>query len=277
MLIEAIKDYFILNGEILPVKDIHLLNRQLGPFVYEVIRVVDGIPLYIEEHIDRMKKSAKLAGNNLYMNSESIITNTYRLIEANKCDNMNIKYMLGDMNKVIHSLSMFFINSYYPDEGVYKKGIHTTLLQCEREKPNAKIVSNDFKKKAKEKMDKEKAFEAILVNEKRYITEGSRSNIFFVKGKKIITAPANNVLLGVTRNKIFKVCEELGYEIEERHVSVRELMSIDGAFMTGTSVNVLPITTIDHIEYDSVNNDIIKNISNGYIEDMNKYINDKRK
>jgi len=163
---------------------------------------------------------------------------------------------------------IYFIKSKYPEKKVYEKGIHTILFHSERENPNAKIINATLRNKVNDKIKKESAFEALLVNENNFITEGSRSNIFFVKKDKVYTAPAGEVLIGVTRSKVVQICKELNIEVVEEHVSVEELDNMDGAFMTGTSVSVLPITTIDDRKYNSIDNKIIKTISNEYKKDM---------
>ena len=101
--------------------------------------------------------------------------------------------------------------------------------------------------------------------------------MFFVKEEKIYTAPRGDVLLGITRKHIFEVCETLNIEVIEENIHVGDLDKIDGAFMSGTSVDVLPISTIDHIKLNSVNNKIIKEINNAYVNKMKEYINSKMK
>jgi len=80
------------------------------------------------------------------------------------------------------------------------------------------------------------------------------------------------VLLGITRKYIFDVCQRLNIRIIEESIHVDDLNKVDGAFMSGTSVDVLPISTIDDIKLDSVNNRIIKEIGKGYLDLRNSYI-----
>ena len=96
--------------------------------------------------------------------------------------------------------------------------------------------------------------------------------MFFVKGDKVYTAKASDVLIGITRKHIFNVCEKLNIKIVEESIHVDDLDKLDGAFMSGTSVNVLPISSIDSIKLNSINNRIIREINQAYIEEMNKYI-----
>lgn len=276
MLNQLCLDYYIVNGEVYSTEKSRISDLISLPSIYEVIRVIDGVPLYVEEHLLRMRKSAELLGLKINKSDAEILNEIKKLITINKFPNLNIKLVFSNLNKSNQLFLAYFIKSYYPEKEVYEKGIHTILFNIVRENPNAKIVNMSFKERVKKELEDKNAFEALLVNENGYITEGSRSNIFFVIKDKVYTAPEGEILQGVTRSRIFKVSKELRIDIIEKHIHIDELKNLDGAFMTGTSVNVLPIKTIDKIELDSVNNKIIKELSRGYINDMKKYIESRK-
>src|SRR5690606_23042999 len=145
-----------------------------------------------------------------------------RLIEANEEGNLNVK-LLYSSSEGNPMLFVYFIKSFYPPEEYYKEGIHTILFNYERENPNAKVQRSSFKEQINEELEKNKAFEALLVNSNGYVTEGSRSNIFFVKKNKIYTAPEGAVLLGITRKYILQVCKELNIEVVEENTHIDEI------------------------------------------------------
>jgi len=274
MKIEAIRQYFIVNGKLIPTSNTEAFEKIEEPVIYEVIRVIQGVPLFLEEHLERMKKSADLVGVRLHREDEEIHKDIMRLIEANEEENLNVKllYTSPEGNPMLFA---YFIKSFYPPEEYYRTGIHTILFNYERENPNAKIERSSFREKINKELEKSKAFEALLVNSKGYVTEGSRSNMFFVKGNKIYTAPEGAVLLGITRKYILQVCKELNIEVVEENTHIDEIPKLDGAFMSGTSVNVLPISSINDIKLDSVNNPVIKKVSHGYMNKMKSYIKSK--
>lgn len=272
---EAIKDYFILNGEVATVSDTRIFEEIVKSPIYEVIRVIDGIPLFFEEHIERMRRSSEIVDYSIYRSDEEFFFDMKKLIEINNVKNLNIKLLCVNIEGKGQIFLAYFIESYYPSEEVYKEGIHTILYDFERVNPNAKVLNISFKEDVKNKLKEEKAFEALLVNKEGYITEGSRSNMFFVRGDKVYTAPSGEVLLGVTRKHIVEVCEKLNIKVVEENIHVEDLDKIDAIFMSGTSVNVLPIATVDEKRYDSVNNNIVKAIGNGYLEEMKKYLKSK--
>lgn len=269
---EAILDYIILNTEPYFRKDMHLTTENIKNSIYEVIRIIDGKPLYLKEHLDRMRKSAKLSGLNIKKTDDEINKEIMNLIKINKENNKNIKLVYNISNNK-EDFIMYFIESYYPENELYEKGIHTVTLKTERHNPNVKSVNVDFKNKANELIKSENAFEAILINEEGYITEGSRSNVFFVKETTVYTSTGKDVLLGVTRNKIFKICKDNNINIIETDIEFRNITQYEGAFITGTSINALPIATINNIEFKSIKNEIIKTISDSYLFDVRKDIN----
>ncbi|XP_030523314.1 branched-chain-amino-acid aminotransferase 6-like isoform X2 [Rhodamnia argentea] len=88
----------------------------------------------------------------------------------------------------------------------------------------------------------------------KYIDEGSACNIFSVKGNTISTPPAHGIILpGITRKSIIKIALTLDYQVEERPVTIDELMDADEAFCTGTAMVVASISSVTHqgrrIEY----------------------------
>lgn len=272
---EAIEKYYLLNGELKSTEDLEIFNKIDKP-IYEVIRVIDEIPLFLEEHLERMRKSAELVTYNINRTDGEIEEDIKKLIFENQVKNLNVKLICTDIEGMGQVFLAFFIKSFYPPEEYYKEGIHTTLFHYERKNPNAKVQISNFKMEVAKRLEEKKAFEALLVNKDGYIPEGSRSNMFFVKEDKLYTAPKGDVLLGITRKHIFQVCEDLGIKIIEENIHVGDLDKLDGAFMTGTSVNVLPISTIDHIHLDSINNKMIKEINKEYVNKMMKYIKDNK-
>lgn len=272
---EAIEKYYMVNGSLTSTDNLNIFYSIEKPPIYEVIRVIDGIPLFLEDHLERMRKSGELVGVNINRLGKDIEKDLMKLIEANGIKNLNVKLLCADIEGKGQVFLAYFIKSFYPPDEYYRDGIHTILFHHERENPNAKVLKSSFKEEVANKLEENNAFEALLVNKDGYITEGSRSNMFFVKEKKIYTAPKGAVLLGITRQHIMEVCKELNIEVVEENIHVDDLQTLNGAFMSGTSVNVLPISTIDNIKLDSVNNHIIRKVANGYENKMKEYIKSK--
>lgn len=274
---EAVGKFYIVDGKLKLAAENSLFQKIEKPSIYEVLRVVDGVPLFFEEHLSRMERSAQVIDYKIKRDSKEIEKDIEKLIQENQIKNQNIKLLSTDIEGIGEVFLIYFIESFYPPKKYYEEGIDTILFDYERKNPNAKIQMIEFREEVKRELDKKEAFEALLVNEEGYIPEGSRSNIFFVRGEKIYTGSKKDILLGITRKYIFEVCEKLNIGIIEGNIHVDDLNKMDGAFMSGTSVNVLPIRTIDDIEFDSTHNKMIDAINNGYVEIIKNYIKDKNK
>jgi branched-chain amino acid aminotransferase len=103
------------------------------------------------------------------------------------------------------------------------------------------------------------------VNENNLITEGSRSNIFFLKGETLTTAPDNVILNGITRKHVLEICGENKIRVEFACPKADEIKEYDAVFMTGTSPMVLPFYCIDN-NFFNVNIPLIESLRKLYLE-----------
>lgn len=272
---EAILDYGMHNGSPYKALQKNPLASLKGHSIYEVIRIIDGIPLYLEEHIERLRKSAKLINQNINRSDKELIEDIYKLVDRNKEYNLNVKILCGNFQENNEDVYLYFMKSFYPPKDIYKKGINTILYKSERKNPHAKTLNKELRQGVNEKMKEKNAFEALLVNYNNQITEGSRSNVFFARDNILYTPPGSKVLLGVTRTKILELCKLNNIQVVERNISTLDLEGYDGGVITGTSVNVLPIRSIEDIILDSPDIDIIQRLINIYEEDISRYIKKK--
>jgi len=269
---EIAKDFFLLNGKTLSSSEFDQKATTLYPSFYEVIRVIDGVPLFFEKHIQRLVQSLNLLNYVLPSDENTIKKQIHTLIEINKCYTYNVKIVVNKLNDENPNLFIYFITSNYPNNDQYKKGVNAILYEAERENPNAKVIATSFRDAVNTCMQSANAYEALLVNQKGEITEGSRSNMFFVKDNVFYTSPAKDILVGITRSRVIQLCSKLGYEVKEQEIPVSFLDEIDGLFLTGTSPKVLPIASVDNHQYDSSNNSAILALQKAYDDLINSYI-----
>jgi len=269
---EIAQQYFLLNGNILPASDFKQEETTIFPSVYEVIRVIDGVPLFFEEHLERLVKSLEILNYTLPWDENFIKDQLYRLIDLNQCYNYNIKIVINGLDTENKNLFVYFITSKYPPQEQYENGVHTILYEAERENPNAKVIAKSFRDAVTKKMAESNAYEAILVNQKGEITEGSKSNIFLVKDNVFYTSPAKDVLLGITRHRVIQLCLQLGYAVKEEAVPASFIEEADGLFITGTSPKVLPIASVDDRVYHSSSNSAILDLRRAYDALIQEYI-----
>lgn len=268
---EIIESHFISNGSIFPANEISSFVIS-EPTIYEVVRVIDGVPLFFDDHLTRLQASAESLNVDLQEGLPAISEAVYKLIEANKNPDKNIKLIVYNLDKAAPDYIMSFIHSRYPSEEQYASGVHTILVHEERQNTNAKIINNTLREKVNASLKEHNAYEALLVNNRGEITEGSRSNLFFVVDGKVYTAPAQDVLIGITRKYILRACTNLGLEVVEQPIPFSMLEYAEGAFITGTSPKVLPIASIDEIQLNSAKNSIAASILKEYDAILKQYI-----
>lgn len=236
--------------------------------IYEVLRVIEGKPIFLESHYRRMENSFELIGEDFPLSYEKISSGIYELIKHEDKLEGNIKITYEVYGR---ELKIFFIEHSYPSKEMYEKGVKTILYFGERENPNAKIVNDSFREKVNKEIRENDAYEAILVNSKGQITEGSKSNIFMVRGNKLLTSPVNAVLPGITRGEVISLAKKLKIEVEEIEYRYLDINKLDGMFISGTSPKVLPINQVNDININA-NNRIIRNLMEAYDNEIDEYI-----
>ncbi|MEM2956258.1 MAG: branched-chain amino acid transaminase [Candidatus Pacearchaeota archaeon] len=119
--------------------------------------------------------------------------------------------------------------------------------------------------------------EALLLDFKGKIAEGPGENLFIVKHKKILTPKLGNILPGITRASVIEIANDLGYEVNEKNIFLKELRKADEAFFTGTAAEVTAISQIDDKIIGSGKQGVItKKIKQAYL-DVVKGKNEKYK
>ena len=268
---EAVLDYFILNHQLRSTQDMSIFDRLTRQSVYEVVKIVAGVPVFFEEHMQRMRRSASLMKVSLPESDKEVLEEIYLLLEKNRCENINVKLIRTRIGDEDYFLT-YFIEPESLSRGEYTQGIHTILFQGERSKPHLKTVGSSFRERVKAAREQTGAYEALLVDDQGNITEGSRSNIFFIKNSQLLTPPAQTVLLGVTRKHVMNLCKSMKLHVQEELLNRGDISEISGAFITGTTVDIAPIRSIDDYTISSMENPHIQNIMRLYSDEVNAYI-----
>ena len=252
-------NYILKNHQLCDKQEYTLQNA----FLYEVIRIKNSKPVFCVEHYERLLHSNN--DKSFGCDMESFRNDIQTLIEVNDIHNCNVKVAYDSKD-----LFMFFIKSYYPDEEYHKKGADVVCANIMRDNPNVKRFNQTYRSNADRVKNDNDVYEVLLVNNDGEITEGSKSNVFFVKDNVIYTAPDNQVLIGITRTKVIETIKKLDIKLIFRPVLADEIQFYDGAFLTGTSIDVFRIRRIGDFEFDDKALNLINDISKGYIAEMNK-------
>jgi branched-chain amino acid aminotransferase len=195
-----------------------------------------------------------------------------QLAKANGIDVGNVKLIYPlNSDQTGEGLLAFFIPHSYPTTAMYENGVSMLSLIATRPDPTAKISNQTLRVRANQMIAENNIYEVLLVNEDGLITEGSRSNIFFVQNDQVVTSPENLVLAGITRNLIIQICRNENIPFAEKKITYPDLGSFSAAFITGTSPKVLPVNKIDDFRYHTGNPVVLK-IMRKYDEIIEEYL-----
>jgi branched-chain amino acid aminotransferase len=192
------------------------------------------------------------------------------LIKTGKRKDFNLKIVFN-YNQEIANYLVYFIEPIYPTEEQYKRGVKGILFHAERKDPESKVINHKLRSSIYHKLILEGGYEALLVNNQGQITEGSRSNIFFLRDGTLVTAPDNCVLNGITRKYVLQICRESNIPVRFMCVSVASVSEYEAVFMSGTSPMVLQFNSIGDV-YFNVRVPLIENLRKLYMEKADESI-----
>lgn len=272
------QNFFIVNGFVKEKHDFDALINQNDGCVYEVIRVIKATPLFLENHLDRLLNSVKLSDFDLPVSIAEIRYNILKLIDLNHVEEGNVKLILnGKQTSKDVYFAIWFQPHSYPTHNQYSNGVVTELLSLKRQNPNAKVQHDDYKSFVANSLAKSGTYEMILTDNE-IVTEGTKSNIFFIQNKTVVTAPLNRVLGGITRQTIVNLLiKNDDFILEERDIFISELSHFQAAFISGTSPKVLPISEIKNVALFDVSNLVLRKIMLLYDDLISKNIQNFKK
>ena len=265
--------YLILSYNQIPLDEIRTSVRDLVrvfrseimkgglniPCVYEVIRLMDGKPRFLPEHFARLENSLGSIGMEIPFSEEDLGRSIHALAEEGGIRDHNLKLEVD-----ISGHGVLYLNpTHYPSAEQYTAGVAAGLFHGERKNPHIKMMDHALRDATDAAIRENRLYEVLLVDRNGQITEGSRSNVFFIKSGEVYTSPLTQVLPGITRGKIIDILRSRNIPIHETPIPASEIGGFDAAFLSGTSPKVLPIASIGDIRYD-VNDPVLRDLMRRY-------------
>jgi branched-chain amino acid aminotransferase len=238
------------NGQLIPPPAAHIsiFNPVIfGAFgVYESIQLYQGVFYRLDDHLQRLADSAAAIDLELPAGLAVIAQWTRAVVVANGCRQALIRmFALGPTPG--HAPELFIwpeAPRAFPAE-LFEQGVGGVTFQGERALPHAKSLNTLVNHLARTRAQRAGEHEGLLVNRHGCVTEGSTSNLFVVQGGTLLTAPAEDVLAGVTQMELLKLADGLAIPLAQRPLPLAELSGWDEAFLSSTSRHVLPLVRID--------------------------------
>ena len=257
------------DGEMVPWRDakIHVLTHTLhyGMGVFEGERAYHtekGAAIFrLQEHTDRLFRSAHILNMPMPFDKDTINTATKAAVAENNLDSAYIRPMAfygsegmglrADNLKVHVMIAAWEWGAYLGAESL-EKGIrirtssftrhHVNITMC-KAKANGNYMNSML---ALQEALTDGYDEALLLDVDGFVAEGSGENIFIVRNGHIYTPDLTSALEGITRDTIFQMAAELGYEVKEKRITRDEVYTADEAFFTGSAAEVTPIRELDN-------------------------------
>jgi branched-chain amino acid aminotransferase len=250
-----------LNGSLVPRSQAKISPFDLG-FLYgyglfETMRAYSGRVFRLEKHLERLSQSAKLL--NLPLNAFDLKKACYDTLRANKSKDARIRLTVSmgegeavpDLPKHPRPTVLVTAARYVPlSDEVYRKGYKAVVstIDQDSQSPLSHLKSTNYLNHvlARREARASGADEAILLNERGFLCEGSTSNIFLVSKRKLVTpGEESGCLPGITRQVVMELAREHGISLDQREVQLEELLQADEAFLTNSIMELMPVAEVN--------------------------------
>ncbi|MCC6546797.1 aminotransferase class IV [Candidatus Sumerlaeota bacterium] len=249
-----------MDGEFLPLAQARVSIEDRGLLfadgIYEVIAAFDGVPHLLVEHLDRWDRSAEGMRIQPRYGRDTRVDVIHELLKRFSAPRVSVYGQLtrGAARRA-HTfpaaprpMEFWFARELQPYQPVlFSEGVKVITRPDERWLncwiKSISLAPNCF---ARQDAAEQGAFEAIFHREDGVVTEGAATNFFVVKDGVIRTHPVTKrILSGCTREFVLQVARQHGLAIREEAFDLTFMRNVDEAFITSTTINVMPVTRID--------------------------------
>ena len=246
--------------------NIHVLNHGLhyASCVFEGLRVYEKKIFKLEEHIQRLFKSALILDLKIQYSIDEIISKTIELVNKEKITNGYIRPVVwrGSEKMAISAINAstniaiaaWEWPSYFSPD-LIEKGIKLTVSKWKRPSPESAPTNSKAAglymicSLSKHEAEKDGFDDALMLDYRNYIAEATGANIFFVKNKKLYSPKPDCFLNGITRQSVIKIAKEHKIQVIEDHFNLDFLEDCEEVFLTGTAVEITPVASIDDYKF----------------------------
>ncbi len=252
-----------LNGQLVPADQarVSIFDHGLlyGHGLFETMRAYGGRVFRLEEHVGRLVRGAEAIGIPMGGHWSALEQSVYSVLRANALLDARIRLTVtagtGPGIPVLPAPgppTVFVVASAMPPGSpeLFERGLHAAVWSHTRSSLSAiaGVKSTNYLENllARSEARQRGADEAIILNDKRFVTEGSLANLFFVHAGHMLTPAAESGLLrGITRDIIIQLAADQHIELEQAWISLQDTVACSEAFATNSVIEVMPIVSID--------------------------------
>ncbi len=244
-----------LNGRFIPLSEatipVNDLGLQRGYGIFDFLRITDGVPLFLEDHLDRFYRSADKMRLSIPLNRDELRSIIKELLQRNGLDNAGIKLLLtggpsSDGYSLTGSPNLLISEQLIPSppDTIFLPGYKLVSYPHRRQVPEVKTT--DYLMAIHlQPWVKEKNADDILYHRNGVISECPRSNFFIVTKEDVLVTPSENILKGITRKQLLAIASGISISIEEREVSLNDVRLAKEAFITSSTKRLIPVIKLD--------------------------------
>jgi branched-chain amino acid aminotransferase len=251
--------YLLHNGDIRDTRDAVLSPGQVGFLngwgVFSTLRVSDGVLFAFPRHCARMQRDAALMRVPFTVSAEALHKSLISLIDANHAFNATLRVAIvrnkGGLFEAPQIASDADLIAFTADLTNWGTGVNLNFV------PNARHGASPFSGLKVtswaqnltwyEKAHQDGYDEVLLLNEHGHVSECTSANVFVVRGKEVLTPPLATAgcLPGVTRAILLEEIHLPDIAVREQSIMPTELEEADGAFITSTTRDLVPVLSVD--------------------------------
>jgi len=251
------------------------LAIQRGYGVFDFFKVVNSVPVFLQEHLDRFYFSAEHMRLNVAYSKDELKKIIFELIEKNNAANTGVRITLTggyspDGYQIFKPNLVIALRPFTPPtEEQFQNGIKLLTYQHQRQLPQVKTI--DYLMAIwLQPFIKENSADDVLYHQNGWVSECPRSNFFIVTHENKIVTPSKNILKGVMRSKLIEVAKN-SFKIEERALSVDEIKNAKEAFISSTTKMLIPVHQIDEYIF-SKDHSITTQLFQSLLQLQNSYV-----
>jgi branched-chain amino acid aminotransferase len=288
------EDIFInINGELFKRNEAKISvfdsGFLLGDGVWEGIRLHKSSLVFIEDHLDRLYKSAQGISLDIPYSKQEMIYQINKVLDKNMMDdNIHIRLVVSRGDKItpyqnpdanVGPINLVIIPEYkQTDPNTYIKGLNIGRVPNVR--PNDNILSPHYNTLSKLncilasiEANKLGYDEGIMNDMNGNISTCNSTNLFFIKNDEVLTSTGKYCLNGITRGKTIKVCSENKIKCSETNFTFKDIKDCDEAFVTGTFAGIIPVSKLEDRELKSTSAcSLVNKIRMLYNKEIKNYI-----
>ena len=265
----------------------HIITQGLhyGSAVFEGERSYNGNIFKSDQHTKRLFKSAEIIGIKIPFSESEINQSKFDLIKKMNFKECYVRPIVwrgsSQMGLSTNNSNIHVAIAVWDDWASYFKiedriaGLRLITSPWKRPAPD----TAPYEAKAsgpyiictlsKEYAEKKGYHDALMLDYRGYIAEGTGANIFFVKDKDIHTPIPDCFLNGITRQTVIEMVKKQGFNLIEKYIKPDEITNYDEAFLTGTAAEISPIQSIDDVKFKTGHNCITYKFMQDYSELVN--------